>query len=46
MNKNFNFLKEDYFPYLLRSLKSAIVALEYLGKSKRAEKNDVNQFIF
>lgn len=30
--QTFHFIKEDYFPYLLKTFKMAVLALEYLGK--------------
>ena len=32
--KGFHWSKEDYFPYFVENLKSATLALEYLGTIK------------
>lgn len=34
MTKNLHFLKEDYFPYLIKNFKMSVLALEYLGNFK------------
>ena len=32
MTSDFHWNKEDYFPYLIQTYKTAVLALEYLGK--------------
>lgn len=31
LTKAFHWQQEDYFPYLLKNVKKAVIALEYLG---------------